>query len=389
MSTLSEIANIADHKQKTDKYKALLDQNIANKDIPKLKEFVTHMLDEKTTLVISRTLLQQFAKLISTLPPESHKEIASFAIEKTQPRVVAFEEQISTIRLNLADLFEDEEDWRESAKILIGIPLDGSGRVLEPEYKVNIYVKIAQLYLQDEESVQAESYINRASELIHQVKDESLKLRYKACFARIVDFKRQFMKAAMRYYELSQIVGQDERLDALAYAITCAILAPAGAQRSRMLATLYKDERSSKLPVFSILEKMYLERILRPAEIERFAKELKPHQMALLADGSTVLERAVIEHNLLSASKIYNNISFEELGTLLSVTPQKAEAVAARMVVEGRLKGTIDQIAGLVLFEIGQETLMQWDERIAHTCNSVIDILDAIAIKYPKEFSNH
>jgi len=221
------------------------------------------------------------------------------------------------------------------------------------------------------------------------VKDEHLKLRYKACFARIVDFKRQFMKAAMRFYDLSQIVTETERLECLSYAITCAILAPAGGQRSRMLATLYKDERSSKTLVFSILEKMYLERILRPAEVERFAKGLKPHQMALLADGSTVLDRAVVEHNLLSASKIYNNISFEELGTLLGVKPEKAENVAAKMIMEGRLKANIDQIAGLVLFESGQQSLLQWDERIAHTCNSVIDILDTVGTKYSKEYAGH
>lgn len=386
MSSLNEIANISDQKQKGDKYKALLDQFLAQQNKDKLKEFVVHMLEEKT-LSVSRTLLQSFSKSLKELPAELHKEVAHYALEKIQPRAVAFEEQISTIRLNLADVYEDEEDWRESAKILIGIPLEGSGRVLDAEYKVNIYVKIAQLYLQDEESVQAEAYINRASELVHNVKDEILKLRYKGCFARIVDFKRQFMKAAMRYYELSQILAESERVDALSFSIICAILAPAGAQRSRMLATLYKDERSSKLAIHSILEKMYLERILRPQEVERFSKELRPHQMALLGDGTTVLERAVIEHNLLSASKIYNNISFEELGTLLGVPATRAEAVAARMIMEGRLKGTIDQIARLVLFESGQESLIQWDERIAHTCNSVIDILDTIAAKYPKEFS--
>lgn len=64
------------------------------------------------------------------------------------------------------------------------------------------------------------------------------------------------MKAAMRYYELSQILSENERIDALSYSIICAILAPAGSQRSRMLATLYKDERSSKLAIHSILEKM-------------------------------------------------------------------------------------------------------------------------------------
>jgi hypothetical protein len=39
--------------------------------------------------------------------------------------------------------------------------------------------------------------------------------------------------------------------------------------------------------------------------------------------GSTILDRAVIEHNLLSASKLYNNISFEELGALLTIPPLK------------------------------------------------------------------
>jgi COP9 signalosome complex subunit 4 len=31
----------------------------------------------------------------------------------------------------------------------------------------------------------------------------------------------------------------------------------------------------------------------------------------------------MIEHNLLSASKLYTNISFEELGALLGIGPQK------------------------------------------------------------------
>ena len=44
-------------------------------------------------------------------------------------------------------------------------------------------------------------------------------------------------------------------------------------------------------------------------EVEAFKSTLKPHQMALLPDGTTVLAKAVMQHNLLSASKLYNNIS--------------------------------------------------------------------------------
>jgi len=378
-SQFASIAAIADHKTKIEKYKALLEQLIAKKSVPELKAFVEHMVDEQTPLVISRTLLQAFA--VALPGTEIHKEIGHHSLEKIQPRVVAFEEQVSVIRVDLAKLHEEEEEWREAAKVLIAIPLDT--RVLEPEYKVNIYVKIAQLYLEDDESVQAEAYINRASELIHQCKDANLKLRYKVCFARIMDYKRQFMKAAMRYYELSQIVGEDERIEALQYAVVCAILAAAGPQRSRMLATLYKDERSTKLEIFPILEKMYLERILRKPEVEKFAKQLKPHQMAMLADATTVLDRAVIEHNLLSASKLYNNITFTALGALLDIAPDKAEKVAFRMMVEDRMKGSIDQIEELIVFEGAIQSLSQWDSRIASTCIAVNDILETIGAKYP------
>lgn len=34
-------------------------------------------------------------------------------------------------------------------------------------------------------------------------------------------------------------------------------------QRSRLLATLYKDERSVRLPNFAMLEKMFMDRLLQ------------------------------------------------------------------------------------------------------------------------------
>lgn len=80
-------------------------------------------------------------------------------------------------------------------------------------------------------------------------------------------------------------------------------------------------------------------------EVERFASTLKTHQMARLPDGSTILDRAVMQHNLLSASKLYNNIYIDELASLLGVSPDQAENLAADMIAEGRLDGSIDQVS--------------------------------------------
>lgn len=114
---------------------------------------------------------------------------------------------------------------------------------------------------------------------------------------------------------------------------------------------LYLSNRCQQLPAVSILEKMYLDRIIRRTELQDFEALLQPHQKASTIDGSTILDRAVIEHNLLSASKLYNNITFEELGALLEIHPSKAEKIASQMITEGRMHGYIDQIDSIVHFE--------------------------------------
>ena len=73
-------------------------------------------------------------------------------------------------------------------------------------------------------------------------------------------------------------------------------------------------------------------------QVDAFAEMLRPHQRAKMGDGTTVLDRAVIEHNLAAGSKLYLNIATTELGALLGTSADKAEGIAARMISEGRLQ---------------------------------------------------
>lgn len=115
---------------------------------------------------------------------------------------------------------------------------------------------------------------------------------------------------------------------------------------------------------------MFLDQILRVQEIKEFEKELAEHQLATLEvdkrlmastegeEGVTgrraptnVLDRAVMEHNVLACAKVsgirsgigvrgrlrtdwnaswqvYDNIRFDGLGALLDLTPNAAEAMA-------------------------------------------------------------
>ncbi|KAF9127415.1 COP9 signalosome complex subunit 4 [Mortierella sp. 14UC] len=322
----------------------------------RLEQFINAATDDSVGLVVSRQVLSDVTAAIDAttlLPSESKVRMYKHALDRVQSRVVSFEEQVSAIRMHLATIYESDEEWTEAAQVLMGVPLDSGHRIVPNEFKIEIYIRIVRLLLEEDEAGMADTYLNRAAVLMRDTKDINLQLTFKLSQARIADFKNNFLKASSQYHEISYIqeIDIDERLQTLSAAVVCAVLAPAGPQRSRMLATLYKDDRSQRLPHFSILEKMYLDRVLRSNEVQEFATTLRPHQLALLADNTTVLDRAVIEHNLLSASKIYNNISFEELGALLGVKPEQAEARASKMMMEGRMSGSIDQIERLIFFD--------------------------------------
>ncbi|KAE8679875.1 COP9 signalosome complex subunit 4 [Hibiscus syriacus] len=175
----------------------------------------------------------------------------------------------------------------------------------------------------DDDAVNAEAFINKASFLISNRQYEMLVLHYKVGYARILDIKRKFLEAALRYYDISQIekrkigdenldlaivfslkiimlclavllpasliIDEDELEQALSAAVTCTILAAAGPQRSRLLSILYNDKRCSKLKIYPTLQKVLLiyptykmtglfGEDLRKPEIDAFAEELKPHQ---------------------------------------------------------------------------------------------------------------
>lgn len=110
-------------------------------------------------------------------------------------------------------------------------------------------MKIARLYLEDDDAILAESYINRASLLQvkftlvlckkknlfifliqTESKNEKLQICYKVCYARVLDYRRKFIEAAQRYNELSyrSIISEEERMTALKNALICTVLASAG-----------------------------------------------------------------------------------------------------------------------------------------------------------------
>lgn len=289
-----------------------------------------------------------------------------------------------TLRRALFDLYCANNDFEPAASTLsmsISIPAEQQARS---------QAEIAQCYLLDGDAGSAEMALRKVAEIMGASEDDLDKetmLRYRACRAQVADLSRNYQQAAQMYSSLSQLEGDVKQAELelfLENASTCAILDRAGPQRQRLLAKIYRDPRSERLPSFTMLEKMCRQRLVSTDEADAFRSGLQKHHLAGTSDGGTVFDRAVREHNILSASLVYTNITFASLATLLGVDAAAAEVAAARMVEDGRLEASIDQLNGLLEFASGAaDELVGWDTSLMGLFGAVTDAVDAISAEHP------
>ena len=405
-AALADIESSGNPQNKLQLYNNLLSEIVSTSSEHELAQDLIYYLDsiltEDISIVAARPLLDAFIAALQNLSPETKIKVGQHAVTLLQSRSTSVEEQDAQLRELLADAYESEEEYSAAARALQGIHIDSSQRLVAESAKVRLWIRIVRLYLEEDDTTSAEAFLNRIKSLPNKIEDHELKLHFKLSQARILDARRRFLDASQEYFNVSLAAGVDEsdRLQALAAAVRCAVLAPAGPQRSRTLATLYKDDRITSVEEFGILEKMFLDRLLNPEEVAAFSERLAPHQLALMADGTTVLDKAVVEHNLVAASKLYENITTDALGAILGLTGsgdmtagEKAEAYAARMVEQERLKGSIDQIAGVIFFNSTSGTaatgrhIQQWDAGVQGLAEDVERVAASIVDEFPVSLS--
>lgn len=325
-----------------------------------------------------------------------------------------------------------DPDYSAAARILAGMRMEQdseSAYYMTPAARTDVYVKIAECFLADDEIAESDAAVQKAGQVVQSIPDKgqhvALILRYKSTYARVLDANRKFLQAAQRYHDLSMsasdVIDADDLLQLLGRAATCAILAPSGPQRQRVLGHIFKDDRLRQLDGLddfqthsTILKKMYMHHILRefgawrkgccapeasfavtnpcclhsylcaigPTELTKFEASLADHQKAVMGDGLTIMERGVVEHNMVAVSNLYRSIYVKELARILGVDERKAEKIAASMIMEGSLHGSIDQVDGLLEFEPDESAGQLWDRSITSFClelNAVTDTVKAIS----------
>jgi len=377
--SVKNIVTQKDAKARDDAVAALL----AKKSLADLQELITAATDDANQQIgNAKAILKQ---IVETAGESNDGDFAiglcNAVIDSIAKRFSTYGEESLRAREVLADIYEGGDMPTKAIGVLTAIPTDStlSLRSSKDDYKASLWVRIASLFIDTDNETQAEVFIQRAWPLMKHVKDSDAKLSFETVFAQVADANRKFLDAGNRYYQLSHRL--EDGLPALRKAIVCCVLTEAGPQRARLLALMMKDERALALgDLHGILNKLFMERILREKDIAVIKPFLKEHHQAMRADGRTFFQNAVIQHNLLSASKLYYNIRFQELGNLLGVEPRVAEKIAAQMIAEDRLKATIDQVEELISFLSDPSApILTWDAQIAAVCHSITQVSDEVA----------
>lgn len=200
---LGPIVGIADNKAKVDAYSALITEILGGKNVPQAKAIVNHLLEPEVPLVVSRQALHFFAIKLKDVDNENVLPIAEHSVQAIAPKVTSFEEEDAIIRDQLAEVLSAKGDFIGAAQVLTVINMEGSSKNYTSAEKCEKYVQIAELFLEGDDSVSAESYISKSSMIIFEVTDVVLQLRHRVCHTRVLDARRDFLSAARSYFTLS------------------------------------------------------------------------------------------------------------------------------------------------------------------------------------------
>lgn len=381
-------------------------------DIVEVSTNDNQKLDQPTAASVLEALVNSVNKDASHLPAAVRREVIQYLLSKIQHRSSGYENVVVNARQTLAKALEEEGEYEEAGNLLrniqIGEDLVNADTILATFrtaiWATNLFTKAGGC------NTQASTCLNKAAMLLNKIKDPKEVFQYRVCQANVLSHSNKFIEASAIYRNLSQSPDVSDTSEQKAFmekAIQCAILAAAGPQKMQALGALYETQGAKVLPSFSLVEKMFLKRLIKRQDFEHLAhQELSSSGSQL---SSKLLEQAICEYNIFVLPTFYTNISLESMGALLGVNADEVEQLCAKMIAEGRMQGRIDQVTGIVEFEGAREAkevsaaimmkrqakalpppmylretvAAKWDNRIAHLCQTVEKSVDLLIDHQP------
>jgi len=238
----------------------------------------------------------------------------------------------------------------------------------------------AECYLKDQ-NMRADECLKKLRNRV--TREDGLKwIRYKSAQSRVQDRSRRYGGASYAYLStlkdaesLNIDLDMESKTLTLNNAAICAILDKHGPPRTAVLQEIKAHPMSDTIPVSNILSKVSNNEIVSPKEVKAFEAGLAEHHRAMMPDGKTIVQNAMIRHNISVVSSIYKRVSMNTMASILGVDDEEqAENVITEMINKEGLKAIIDGVDGTIEFNPDDSALIEWEDQIAAFCNE-LDLL--------------
>ena len=300
---------------------AALDALFAGVTANDIKTMLDTLTSEQISMADAKPVLVAIsAKGLASFQNDDCVALCNYAMEKFAPRKQFFTKEDAAFRRAVVDVYDARDDFYEAVEALKGIQYEGDCY----DDKIEDWLNIATYYFEMKDSTAAESYVTKVMHILHHTEDSEKILRYRMAYAKVQDSNRDFLNASQGYYNASNLPGvsTEQVEELLDCALTTTILAPSGPRKARSIAILYNDERVKSNQFYDLLAKMFVGEVIRQEHVQEFKAKLEDFQNVMMSDGYSVLDKALIEHNIVVISKIYMNIRFSELGNFLNIQPE-------------------------------------------------------------------
>jgi hypothetical protein len=119
-----------------------------------------------------------------------------------------------------------------------------------------------------------------------------------------------------------------------------------------------------------IFKKFLNKEIIFDLEAKPFFENMTENIKILLKQEESLIEKTIFEHNIYSISLLYENISLRILEKLLDKKEEVVGSLLFKMIIDGRIKGKIDEIEGFLIFN--KDSNQVFDSQVKNFCSKVI-----------------
>ncbi|KAH3686730.1 hypothetical protein WICPIJ_002293 [Wickerhamomyces pijperi] len=384
---LSAIANKGgDATSKEDSVLSFLTNDLSNKEVTFY--YITGLI--KQPILPIKQALSKFIDILesdTTISKDQKQSYYTDLVQTFTPPTTNTNVPLMKAVLNLSMIHESNKSYLKSNELLKTLQIDSYSNDFKTrsdfnEFKIKINARIADnsAHLSDFED--AETYLVRISHLFHEFKDNK-ELLYSTLpiYANVMINLGKWIDVASRLYYI-----KDPHFHGLVLQFT--LMAPMSTFKKTLLATIHDPANASvwdsyrDTPMYVILKKMYEGKLIYYEEYQKILQYLLTNnQFDLSTEYLTVeLSKSLIENNLQAASTLYENITISNFMEILRMDQLFVEEIVSLMIREERLDALIDDIKGIIEFnvvQLQQDPLVNWKLHIVECCA----LLDGVVSK--------